>query len=70
MCFWGRTRHFHMEAKVPKMLSGKPNPFIDPAGISDIARWEKSYLEQVAKERTESNEIVPSGSGMKFDLNG
>ena len=46
---------FDMEAKVPKMLSGKPNPFIDPAGYKRyIARWEKSYLEQVAKERTES----------------
>ena len=45
---------FDMEAKVPKMLSGKPN-FIDPAGYKRyIARWRRAGLEQVAKERTES----------------
>ena len=46
---------FDMEARC-RMLSGKPNPFIDQQGISDISHaGRKSYLEQVAKEeRTES----------------
>ena len=43
MCFWAARAIFDMEAKVPKMLSGKPNRFIDPAGYKRyIARWEKA----------------------------
>jgi metallo-beta-lactamase class B len=46
---------FDMEAKVPKIGSGKANPFIDPAGYQRyINRWEKDYLDQIAKERAES----------------
>ena len=43
---------FDMEAKVAKSGSGTANPFIDrPGFLRYIARWEKGYLEQVAKER-------------------
>ena len=45
---------FDMEAKVPKMLSGKPNLFYRPSRYKRYIAREKSYLEQVAKERTES----------------
>lgn len=45
---------FDMEAKVAKVGDSNVNPFIDPQGYQRyIARWEKGYLEQVAKERAE-----------------
>ena len=52
--FLGRTRHFSMEAKVPKMLSVSPILLSTQQGISDISHAGENYLEQVAKERTES----------------
>ena len=43
---------FDMEAKVAKIGSGSVNPFIDKAGYQRyIARWEKGYVDQIAKER-------------------
>ena len=70
MCFWEpHAPFFDMEAKVPKMLSSKPNPFIDPAGYKRyIARWEKSYLEQVAKERTEAMRSCLRDLELKFEF--
>ncbi len=46
---------FAMEAKVQKMKAGaSPNPFIDPQGYRNfIAGLEKSYQEQVQRERNE-----------------
>ena len=60
---------FDMEAKVPKMLSVSPILLSTQQGISDISRWEE--LPRTSREGgLRANEIVPSGSGMKFDLNG
>lgn len=43
---------FNMEAKVKQMADAKTNPFIDPEGYRNyIAGYEKSYNEQLAKER-------------------
>ena len=43
---------FNMEAKVKQMADAKTNPFIDPEGYRNyIGEYEKSYNEQLAKER-------------------
>ena len=69
--FLGPRAIFRYGSQGTEDVVNQPNPFIDPAGYKRyIARWEKSHLDKSRRSGLRANEIVPSGSGMKFDLNG
>lgn len=50
--FAPHPNQFGMADKLPRLKAGGANPFIDPSGYATyVARGEKVYLDQLAKER-------------------